>query len=260
MTQQTKESVRSYWDTTPCGAQDVRRLEPGSRAYFDAIEATRFEVDDFMPTVVDFAAHTGKRVLEVGCGLGTDLRQFAKHGAIVTGIDLSKTSVELARKGFELYGLDGTLVHGDGEELPFPDRSFDLVYSWGVIHHSPDPPSVVRQIHRVLKPGGELIAMVYNRRSLLALQAWAYFGLLQKKPFTPIPELLAKHVESPGTKAYTIDEARELFSPFTRVRVDPIVTLFDLRVGKRKFLPKWTRNVIPSRFGWFLVVRGTKAA
>jgi ubiquinone/menaquinone biosynthesis C-methylase UbiE len=255
---ETKEAVRSYWDKTPCGDQDVARIEPGSRAYFESVEKTRYEGDDFMRDVVSFDAYRGKRVLEVGCGLGTDLRQFAKAGAVVTGLDLSPRSLELAKRGFEVYGLPGTFVNGDGERLPFADDSFDVVYSWGVIHHSPDPPGVVREIQRVLRPGGELLAMVYHVRSLLALQAWAVFGLLKGNPRAGVRELIARHVESPGTQVYTMKQAKELFCGFEDVKVEPIVTRFDLRLGRRLFLPSWTRHLVPSRLGWFLVVRGKK--
>jgi ubiquinone/menaquinone biosynthesis C-methylase UbiE len=255
-----KEAVREYWDTTPCGAQDMLGKDPHTRAYFEEVERQRYAGDDFMPDVVDFGAFRGKRVLEVGCGLGTDLRQFAKAGAIVTGLDLSSKSLALARKGFDFFGLEGTFVQGDGETLPFDDASFDVVYSWGVIHHSPDPPAVVREIHRVLKPGGQILAMVYHARSLLVLQAWVYWGLLRGNSRANAREIVAGHVESPGTKVYTRAEARRLFGTFEDVDVEPIMTRFDLRLGRRLFLPKWTRRVVPDRMGWFLVVRGRKSA
>lgn len=195
--------------------------------------------------------------MEVGCGLGIDFRHFASGQGLKVGLDLSHQSLRLAKQPLEAYGLQEPLVCGDGENLPFENNKFDLVYSWGVIHHSADPPAVVKEIYRVLKPGGRVIAMIYNLRSLFVLQVWLYYGLLRGKPFTP-PHQLVHNVESPMTKAYSTEEASLLFRMFDSLKVEPILTPYDLRLGRRIFLPKWLRLIVPSKLGWFITVEGTK--
>jgi len=160
-----KEEVRRYWDRQPCGTQ-FTQLAWGTPEFFAEVERFRYWVQPFLPRLVRFEQYRGKRVLEVGCGLGTDLLQFARAGAFVTGVDLSSESIRLARQRFALEGLAGEFLVADAEHLPFEDASFDVVYSFGVLHHTPHIGQAMREIHRVLVPGGELIMMVYHRRSL----------------------------------------------------------------------------------------------
>jgi ubiquinone/menaquinone biosynthesis C-methylase UbiE len=253
-----KHSVKEFWEEAPCGSGDAQK-PIGTREFFDEVERQRYGGDDFMAAVVGFDQWRGKKVLEVGCGLGTDLLQFARGGAEVYGIDLTSAGAALTRKRLELYGHKGLLSMGDSENLPFADNCFDLVYSWGVIHHTPDTQSAAREIMRVCKPGGRVLVMVYHRRSLLALQAWILFGLLRGKPFTSPRQLIAEHVESPGTKTYTAQQAKELFAGLKNIQIQRIVTRYDLRVGRRLFLPSWVRKVVPSNFGWFMVINGAKS-
>jgi len=253
-----KDSVSTYWDQQPCGTSDVSTLKPGTRHYFEAIERERYRWDDHATAAVAFDAWRGKNVLEVGCGIGTDLRQFIQAGARVTAVDLSSESLKLARKSLDIYGLEADLMVADGESLPLEDNTFDLVYSWGVIHHSSNPPRAVAEILRVLKPGGTVIAMLYNAHSLVALQLWLMYGLLHAQPLTPIRSLMAEHMESPGTKAYTERELASLFGAFHNLSIQPILTRYDLRIARRRFLPRQVVKLLPQRFGWFLVVRGCK--
>ena len=212
-----------------------------------------------MREVVGFDQWPGKKVLEVGCGLGTDLLQFARGGAEVYGIDLTQKGASLTRKRLALYGLQGRISVADSESLPFESDYFDLVYSWGVIHHTPNTQVAAREIVRVCKPGGRIMVMLYHRRSLLALQAWVYYGLLRGKPLVRPSEIISERLESPGTKVYTPSEARELFNGVKNIKIQTIVTRYDLRVGRRSFLPSWLRHVVPSQLGWFMVVNGMKA-
>ncbi|MGA9995584.1 MAG: class I SAM-dependent methyltransferase [Pyrinomonadaceae bacterium] len=253
-----KGSVKGYWEKVPCGAGDVETLEEGSLEFFETVEQQRYGGDSFMFDVVGFNEWRGKRVLEVGCGLGTDLLQFARGGAEVYGIDLTQKGARLARKRLALYGQKGNTLVGDSENLPFPDNYFDLVYSWGVIHHTPDTEKAAREIMRVCKPGGRVQVMIYHRRSLLALQSWIVYGLLRGAPQRSASEIIAHHVESPGTKSYTPDEALKLFEGLKDTRVQRVVTRYDLRLGRRLFLPTWIRSIVPSQLGWFMIVNGTK--
>lgn len=254
-----KGSVKGYWEKTPCGAGDVPAIEEGSLEFFETVEQQRYGGDSFMFDVVGFDRWQGKRVLEVGCGLGTDLLQFARGGAQVYGIDLTQKGARLALRRLALYGQKGNTLVGDSENLPFPDGYFDLVYSWGVIHHTPDTEKAAREIMRVCKPGGRVMVMIYHRRSLLALQSWIVYGLLRGAPQRSASEIIAQHVESPGTKSYTPQEALKLFKGLKEARVQRIVTRYDLRLGRRLFLPEWVRSIVPSQLGWFMVINGTKA-
>src|SRR5713101_7169134 len=159
-----KERVRAFWQAHPCGTK-FSDAEMGTREFFARVDAHRYAKEWHIPEAADFAGARGLRVLEIGCGLGTDGAQFAKAGAYYTGIDLTEAAIELARKRFEVSGLPGEFRVADAENLDFTDESFDLVYSHGVLHHTPDTARAVQEIHRVLKPGGRAIVMLYHRGS-----------------------------------------------------------------------------------------------
>src|SRR5947207_8795298 len=159
-----KERVRAFWQAHPCGTK-FSDAEMGTREFFDRVEAHRYGKEWHIPIAANFKSTRGLKVLEIGCGLGTDGAQFAKAGADYTGIDLTEASIELARKRFELSGLKGEFRVADAEKLDFADETFDVVYSHGVLHHTPDTAGAVREIQRILKPGGRAIVMLYHRGS-----------------------------------------------------------------------------------------------
>jgi len=159
-----KAAVQRFWDNKPCGAKNTT-AEPGTRAFYEDIEAHRYQEEFHIPLVAEFNEHFGQKVLEVGCGLGTDGRQFARGGAKYIGCDLSPQSLARAHRGFDLFSLPGDFLCADAENLPFPDASFEFVYSHGVLHHTPDTERGIREIHRVLRPGGKAIVMLYARES-----------------------------------------------------------------------------------------------
>src|SRR5262245_35500244 len=166
LSNQTISNVQSYWDRRPCNIRHSRR-EVGSREYFDEVEARKYFIEPHIRGFADFPHWKGKRVLEIGCGIGTDAINFARNGADYTAIELSGKSLELAVKRFEIFGLRGRFHQGNAEEL---DRvvgtgPFDLVYSFGVIHHTPNPRAVVEAARRVTDPDGELRIMLYASRS-----------------------------------------------------------------------------------------------
>ena len=162
----TTDAIRRYWN------ERIHDLEMtthpvGTREFFADLDDYRFDKLRYLPELVDFAGFRGQRLLEVGCGIGTDLARFAAGGAVVTGVDLSQTAIDLATKNFAGLGLSGDLRVGDGEALPFPDASFDVVYGHGVLQYAARPERVIAELHRVLVPGGRGIFMVYNRVSWL---------------------------------------------------------------------------------------------
>jgi len=156
------EAIRC-WTNDPCGAVEGT---PGTAKYAEELVAARLAYAPWMAQILGYEGARGRDVLDVGCGQGIDLIRFARGGARVTGIDLTPRHVELARQHLEALGLEGVVFEGDAERLPFPDDSFDIVSSNGVLHHTPDMEAALREIRRVLRPGGEARLIVYHRDSL----------------------------------------------------------------------------------------------
>jgi SAM-dependent methyltransferase len=246
-----KEEVKSFWEEEPCGSSHADAAE-GSPDFFAQVERSRAELEPFIAGYADFEGSRGKRLLEIGVGLGTDLVRFARAGANVTGVDLTEHSVRLVRRRLELEGLDGDVRVADAERLPFEDGAFDKVYSWGVLHHTPDSQRAFREALRVLRPGGEACIMLYARRSWVAWGMWARQGPLAGRPLRSVSDVLAHHMESEGTKAYTVRELRRAFADLEEMRVEHVGTPYDRRfAGPLAGLTgRW--------LGWFLVVRGRK--
>ena len=201
------EQVRQYWNTR-IHDLEMTTSPPGTAAFFAELDAYRFEKLDYLPRIVDFAGYAGRRVLEIGCGVGTDLVRFARGGALVTGVDLSESAIELARQNVATLGLDADLRVGDAGHLPFDDASFDLVYCHGVLQYSANAEAIVREADRVLRPDGEAIFMVYNRRSWLAwMSRWFGVGL--------------EHGDAPAFHLYTRREFERLLDAFPECRIVP---------------------------------------
>ncbi len=161
-----KQRAREQWSEDPAGAVYGREHEFGTREFFDRVELHRYqEYAPWMPEVMGFTEFAGARLLEVGCGMGTDLLQFARGGAEVTGVDLTPRSIQISQQHFAVYGERGDFAISDAEHLPFADQSFDVIYSNGVLHHTPDTAGAVREVHRVLRPGGRARVMVVDTRS-----------------------------------------------------------------------------------------------
>lgn len=160
--------VRDYWNGRPCNIRHST-APIGTKEYFDQVEARKYFVEYHIPGFAEFERWQGKRVLEIGCGIGTDTISFARAGAQVTTVDLSEKSIELARQRATIYGLDDRIrfCPGNAEELSrfVPAEPYDLIYSFGVIHHTPHPEVVLEQLHAYTRPGTTLKVMVYHRRS-----------------------------------------------------------------------------------------------
>ncbi|RMH37835.1 MAG: class I SAM-dependent methyltransferase [Nitrospirae bacterium] len=248
------ERIRVYWNEH-IHDLEIARHPIGSREFFGELADYRFEKLDYLPRVVDFSAYKGKRILEVGCGVGIDLIRFAKHGAIVTGIDLAEVSIQLAKQYFAHEQVDGELLVMNGEALQFDDNTFDMVYAHGVLQYTADASQMIKEIHRVVKPGGEAIVMVYNRYSWLNLMS-QLFGIA------------LEHEDAPVLKKYSIKEFRVLLAPFARVRIIPerfpVKTRLHHGVKALLYNQIFVQcfNAVPKSitrpFGWHLMALATK--
>ncbi len=222
----SKEAVRAFWEDASCGERlYLRGHEPDE---YERQRRLRYELEPYIVPFADFEHVAGKRVLEIGVGLGADHQGFAEGGAELAGMDLTRRAVEHTRRRLAVSGLRSVLCPADAERLPFASESFDRVYSWGVIHHSPDTQQAIREIHRVLRRGGDARVMIYHKWSLVGAMLWLRHALLRARPWTPLQDIYARHLESPGTKAYSTAEARVLFSDFATVDIATQLTHADL--------------------------------
>ena len=258
----TKEKIKSFWEVNPCGKRLIP-FEEGTREFFEAVDKRRYENEPFILDAADFARHKGKKVLEIGCGLGSDFMKFVENGADAYAIDLTNTAVEFTKKRMQIFGFPDFVEHvkqADAENLPFQNNEFDMVYSWGVLHHTPDTEKAFFETLRVLKPGGEFIGMLYNKYSTVTFLVLLYFGILRggllRKSWR---EVLSENTVGPGnalTKAYTKQELENIFSNFENVRVEPVLTV---SIRLPKFVNFFMKRV-PRRFGWFWVVHAKKSS
>ena len=244
-----KGRVRSYWDGEPCGSTHAEAPE-GTLDYFRQVERRREELEPFIARYANFEGARGKRLLEIGVGLGTDLVRFARAGAEVTGVDLTPRAVALVRRRLALEGLTGDVRVADAERLPFADRSFDRVYSWGVLHHTPDTQRAIDEAIRVCRPGGAVCVMLYGRHSWLAYGLWTRFALLRGQPRRSLADVLAHHMESEGTKGYAFAELRRMFAGLEGLHLRRVATPYDRRVAGPLV------GLAGDRLGWFVVIRG----
>lgn len=253
-----KGKVREYWNQNPCGTQ-FTDLELGSKEFFAEVERFRYASQPFMREQMEFDAFRGKKLLEIGCGLGTDLLQFARGGALVTGVDLTPKSIELVLKRFAMEGLPVDARVADAERLPFADETFDVVYSFGVLHHTPDTSKAVSEVHRVLKPGGRIIVMLYHTRSahvrLGTIYAHLSAGLRNRINGTEDWVRVYDGEGNPLGKSYTRNEVRSMFARFGDLRLKTVDPL-------RRGIPPFANAVNQALFAWWwgfwLVIKGTR--
>jgi len=255
MKMKLNDDVRAFWENEPCGSGKiiVGKLEPLTKEWYERIEQYRYEVEPFIFSVAQFPRHAGKKLLEVGVGAGTDHLQWARSGAECHGVDLTEAALVATRTRFDMYGFSSRLQRLDAETLPYPDQSFEVVYSWGVIHHSEKPELIVSEILRVLKPGAVFIGMMYARRSSFVFKLWIKHALLKGKPWLSFADVVWDKVESVGTKSYTTRELSEMFREFNDVELIPILAKADM-----DYWPRWLSKFFPTTWGWYLGVRARK--
>ena len=281
--------VRDYWNSRPCDS-DLSDRDRLSQGYFLDIERQRYELQPHILEIISSIDWSQKRVLEVGAGVGTDARRIIGKGGDYTGINVDRGSTEMASQALRAFSLPGVVLQCDATSLVFPDATFDIVYSFGVLHHIPEARKAVAEIHRVLKPGGQLVVMVYNRTSinylveimflrklgLALLSVPGAIALLHRLGFSR--EKLERHRElggrglsgeewlsrntngpnNPYARVYGATEAAELLAAF---RIESSrVYFFDYRhwgvLGR--LLPSGLCRALGRSWGWHRVVYATK--
>ena len=262
------QQVKNYWNSRPCNIRHSTK-PVGTREYFDEVEARKHFVEPHIPAFAEFERWNGKKVLEIGCGIGTAMINFARSGAQVTAVDLSDESLKLAKQRAEVYDLSDRIsfYHGNAEELGqwLPPETYDLVYSFGVIHHTPHPENVIDQIRSYVKPGSTIKIMVYYRYSWKVLWILLTYG---KGQFWRINELVACYSEAqagcPITYVYSKREARDLLQGFEIVdmQVDHIFPYYIPDYKQYQYTKEWYFRWMPQplfrwlekNFGWHLCI------
>ena len=246
--------IADYWDEH-IHDLSITTQAVGTPGFFQELDQYRYDKLNYLPRLVHFRSYKGKNLLEVGCGAGIDLVRFAREGANVTGIDLSKIAIELAQRNFMQSGLNADLFVMNGECMQFADNTFDVVYAHGVLQYTADTDKMIAEIHRVLKPGGEAIMMVYNKYSWLNLM----------RNVTKIP---LEHEDAPVLKKFSASELKQLLHPFHDYRVFPerfpvktkLHSGWKARLFNNMFVGAF--NLIPrpwiKPFGWHLMAFAVK--
>ncbi len=261
------QDVRNYWNSRPCNIRHST-AEIGTEEYFNQVEARKYFVEPHIPTFAEFDKWRGKDVLEIGCGLGTDTINFARAGANVTAIDLSSESLTLAKRRSDVFGLADNIqfYEANAEHLAdfIPPQKFDLVYSFGVIHHSPNPEKIVEHIRQnFVHAESKVKIMVYYRYSWKVL----WMLLLEKGQFWKLDEIIAKHSEAqtgcPITYSYTRKSASRLMGDGFMIDSIFVDHIFPYQIPKYvkyeyefewyfRCLPKSVFRRLEENFGWHL--------
>jgi ubiquinone/menaquinone biosynthesis C-methylase UbiE len=272
-----KRAAIEQWTADPCGTGHVGS-EPGGEKYFRELLAMREDYAPWMAEEIGYAESAGLDVLDVGCGQGIDLARYAMAGARATGIDLTPRHVELARLHLAALGLEGSAIVGDAERMPFEDASFDRASSNGVLHHTPDILGSLREIHRVLRPGGRATIIVYNRSSLhYWLHQFAVHGVLcgelvRERGMAGVLSANVEHSTIGARPLVRVYGRRELAAIMREAGFDSVeIGVRHYRVGDTlltRVPSRWSKALrdrdrldrIGRRAGWYLIARGHRPA
>ena len=268
--EKNKKFVKDFWNKASCGENLYLKGKNEIEKFQNQLK-TRYELEPFIPPFAEFEKSKNKKVLEIRIGLGADHQKFAENEAELYGCDLTERSIEMTQKRFKLFNLNSKLTIADAENLPYEDGSFDIVYSWGVIHHSPDTQKAANEIYRVLKKDGIGRIMIYHKKSILGYLLWIRYALMAFLPFRSLNYIYSNYVESPGTKAYTIKEAGKLFNKFGKTEIETILTHGDLLSSEagqrhnglvltiaRKIYPRFLIKLLFPKNGLFMLVKLVK--
>jgi ubiquinone/menaquinone biosynthesis C-methylase UbiE len=269
-----KSEVKQHWENETCGTRygdDADR-----KRYFEEISVARYKLEPYIKSFADFPGSEGKTVLEIGVGAGADFQNWCEHATHATGIDLTERAISLTGERLALNNIPKEryrLLTSDAENLPFADNSFDIVYSWGVLHHTPDTRRAYGELFRVLRPGGVMKTMIYHHPSWTGLMLYAQHALARGNFKMSMKEVVFHHLESPGTKVYSIEEARRLLSEigFANIESKSRLSPGDLLTVKPsekyssgfykiiwRVYPRWLVRLLGDRWGLGLLLAANK--
>jgi SAM-dependent methyltransferase len=250
--------VRAFWEENPVAAAAVP-FGPGTADYFEHYDRLREANESvrFSYRLHEYRDFAGRSVLDVGCGNGYVLSRFAGEGAQTFGVDLTVRGIELSCRRFANAGLRGAFLVGSAEDLPWPDNTFDCVTSMGVLHHTPDTPRSVAEVHRVLKPGGRVIVMFYHRHSVVHLR----LRFRSWRSGIPVEKLVndVDGIGNPKGDVYTRRQLRRLLAAFDDIEISTGF-LQGLPFGRWRVPPRVVLRPFASRWGWFLYAKARKPA
>ena len=289
-----KSQVQKFWERSPCDSWFANEAR-GTLVFYRSLDEHRYKVHRKLRSAVGFERTRGLRVLEIGCGCGSEAERFARAGADYTAVDLTNAAVSLTRRRFQLANLEGRFVQGDAESLPFPDGSFDLVYSHGVLHHTPDTPLTIREVHRVLSPGGRAVIMLYYRDSFnyhvnlgvvrrlrahllrrdwgikLARTIWReteedlrrHADLIRQDLgcYLEMQNMLNRNTDGPDnplSQVFSRASAQRMFWQFKNVKTEIMFWNPNWLPGVGKLLPHAIEEKLASRWGWHLWIYAQK--
>ena len=248
----TIDDVRTYWDDRPCNVKHSKK-EIGTKEYFDEVERKRYTAEPHIPSFAGFSNTKGKKVLEVGCGMATEGINYARAGATYTGTDLSTESLDLAKKRFKVYNNEGNFYLGNSEELSsfVPVETYDLIYSFGVIHHSPHPEKIISEIKKYMNKDSSLKIMLY------ASESWKNY-MIEAGHDQPEAQY-----GCPIANTYTNDEVRELLDGFDVSIEQYHIFPYQIEPYKRgefvkqpwfEAMPDEIFEVLKKNLGWHLLI------
>lgn len=288
-----KRQVQNFWQNSPCDSWFTEEL-PGTPAFYRSLDEHRYKVHWRLQSAVGFERTRGLRVLEIGCGCGSEAQRFARAGAHYTAVDLTNAALSITKRRFQLKELDGRFIQGDAENLPFANDSFDLVYSHGVLHHTPDTPRTIREVHRVLSPGGRAVIMLYYRDSfnyqvnlrlvrrfraqLLNLELGVKLArkigheqaeelrrhkeLIQQDPdYLDMQHVLNRNTDGPDnplSQAFSKASASRMFWQFANVSTEVMFWNPNWLPVVGKLLPRSIEDRLASYWGWHLWIYAQK--
>ena len=251
----SKKKVIDYWDKQPCNINHSSKAF-GTREYFDEVEKRKYFVEPHIPKFANFDFYNGKKVLEIGCGIGTDAVNFARSGAIYTGVEISQKFLVIAKKRFEVYGLEGNFLQGDAESISsyFPNQYFDLIYSFGVLHHTPSIYLAIQSIRNLMNSNSIFKFMVYSKNSYK--QALINEGLDQPEAQKGCP------IANSYTKIEIIDILRQSNLKCISIENDHIFPYKINEYKKYKYVKEdWFEKMpynifrtLEKNFGWHLLI------
>jgi len=262
-------TIKNYWETRTPGIKHSNS-EPGTLEFLDELEYKRYNKHyAYLMESAEFDQYNGKDVLEIGCGMGIDLLQYAKGGANVTGIDLTEKAIQNSKAHFAHRNMKGTFHTMNSEKLDFPDNSFDLVYSFGVLHHTQDTQQAINEVNRVLKPGGKAIIMLYHKGFRYYMKIHFYYGVLKAEYLKyGIKDLVNQRTEeffhSPMTRVYSRKDALKLFNSFSSIqskdayRIDDNIWILGKFFQISDYFPRAIRRALEQRIGWNILIKAIK--